>query len=208
MLPHNQDFWKKNREAEEDTRICVVMVRKYHTAVKTSSTQEQKSNKPYLRQWCPTFKAKRWSTTKPYFRLTFLICEYLLWGIKFSCQLSQLCQLKSEAQRQGSHPKRSSPVLQRDQQRPQTCLCPKGKAAQDDKHLLCQMAWQTLGMVLCLPLTYSGFHIPSSTPGLPPSPALPEGNSHLWSPLGRAADHKALDNWVIRALLSLILSLT
>lgn len=64
----------------------------------------------------------------------------LLWGIKLSCQLSQLCQLKSKALRQEPHPKHSSLVLQRDQQRPQTCLCPKGKAAQDDKHLLCQMA--------------------------------------------------------------------
>lgn len=177
------------------------MFRKCHTVVNTSSTKEQESNKPHLRQWFYIFKAKRWPTTKLSFRLKFLICEDLLWGIKISCQLSQFNQ-----RHRGSKPKHSSLVLQRDQQRPQTCLCQKGTAAQDDKHLLCQMAWQAVGMVLCLPLTYSGFRVPSSTSGLAPSPALPVGNSHLWTPMSRADDHKALDNTAIKVLLSFILS--
>lgn len=87
-------------------KIWAVSVRKCHTVVKTSSTQEQKSNKPCLRQWFHIFKAERWPTTKLSFRLTFLICEELLWGIKLSCQLSELCQLKSEA---GTSPKGLQP---------------------------------------------------------------------------------------------------
>lgn len=65
---------------KKTAKIWVVIVRKCHAVVKTSSTKEQKSNKLHLRQWFHIFKAKRWPTSKLYFRLTFLICEELLWG--------------------------------------------------------------------------------------------------------------------------------
>jgi len=50
-------------------------------------------------------------------------------------------------------------MLPREKQRAQTCPCPKGKVAQGDKRLFCQMAWQAVEVALLLPLADFGFHV-------------------------------------------------